>query len=64
MGIKPIGIYPGSSWGESGKKSLHWSDFMSNESARVNVTISREVLNTEWYGTTRQTQAVINQLLK
>ena len=51
VGIKPIKIYPGSPW-ENGY----------NE--RVNGTLRREVLNAEWFATTRQAQAVINQWLK
>ena len=51
VGIKPIRIYPGSPW-ENGY----------NE--RFNGTLRREVLNAEWFGTTRQAQTVINQWLK
>jgi len=50
-GIKPIRIYPGSPW-ENGY----------NE--RFNGTLRREVLNAEWFATTRQAQTVINQWLK
>ena len=51
VGIKPIRIYPGSPW-ENGY----------NE--RFNGTLRREVLNAEWFSTTRQAQTVINQWLK
>jgi putative transposase len=51
VGIKPIRIYPGSLW-ENGY----------NE--RFNGTLRREVLNAEWFGTTREAQTVINQWLK
>jgi transposase InsO family protein len=51
VGIKQIRIFPGSPW-ENGY----------NE--RFNGTLRREVLNTEWFGTTRQAQTVINQWLK
>jgi transposase InsO family protein len=51
VSIKPIQIYPGSPW-ENGY----------NE--RFNGTLRREVLNAEWFGTTRQAQTVINQWLK
>ena len=51
VGIKPINIYPGSPW-ENGY----------NE--RFNGTLRREVLNAEWFATTRQAQTVINQWLK
>jgi putative transposase len=51
VGIKPMRIYPGSPW-ENGY----------NE--RFNGTLRRELLNAEWFGTTRQAQTVINQLLK
>jgi putative transposase len=51
VGIKPIRIFPGSPW-ENGY----------NE--RFNGTLRREVLNAEWFGTTRQAQTVINQWLK
>jgi putative transposase len=51
VSIKPIQIYPGSPW-ENGY----------NE--RFNETLRREVLNAEWFGTTRQAQTVINQWLK
>jgi putative transposase len=49
-GIQPIQIFPGSPW-ENGY----------NE--RFNGTLRREVLNTEWFATTRQAQAAINQWL-
>ena len=51
VGIKPINIYPGSPW-ENGY----------NE--RFNGTLRREVLNAEWFATTRQAQTVINQWLR
>ena len=51
VGIKPIRIYPSSPW-ENGY----------NE--RFNGTLRREVLNAEWFSTTRQAQTVINQWLK
>jgi transposase InsO family protein len=51
VGIKPIQIYPGSPW-ENGY----------NE--RFNGTLRREVLNAEWFITTKQAQMVINQWLK
>ena len=51
IGIKPIQIYPGSPW-ENGY----------NE--RFNGTLRREVLNAEWFHTTRQAQIVINTWLK
>ena len=51
VGIKPIRIYPGSPW-ENGY----------NE--RFNGTLRREVLNAEWFTTTKQAQVVINQWLR
>ncbi len=51
VGIKPIQIYPGSPW-ENGY----------NE--RFNGTLRREVLNTEWFLTTKQAQVVIDHWLK
>lgn len=51
VGIQPIRIFPGSPW-ENGY----------NE--RFNGTLRREVLNTEWFATTRQAQAAINQWLR
>ena len=51
VGINPIQIYPGSPW-ENGY----------NE--RFNGTLRREVLNAEWFATTKQAQTVINQWLK
>jgi len=51
VGIKPIHIYPGSPW-ENGY----------NE--RFNGTLRREVLNAEWFQTTKQAQIVISQWLK
>lgn len=51
VGIKPIKIYPGSPW-ENGY----------NE--RFNGTLRHEVLNAEWFTTTKQAQTVINQWLK
>lgn len=51
IGIMPIRIYPGSPW-EKGY----------NE--RFNGTLRREVLNAEWFTTTRQAQTIINQWLR
>jgi len=51
VGIKPIRIYPGSPW-ENGY----------NE--RFNGILRREVLNAEWFTTTKQAQIVINQWLR
>ena len=50
-GVKPIQIYPGSPW-ENGY----------NE--RFNGTLRNEVLNAEWFSTTKQAQIVINQWLR
>ncbi len=51
VGIEPMQIYPGSPW-ENGY----------NE--RVNGTLRREVLNAEWFHTTKQAQVAINIWLK
>ncbi len=51
VGIMPIQIYPGSPW-ENGY----------NE--RFNGTLRREVLNAEWFHTTKQAQIVINTWLR
>ena len=51
VGIRPMRILPGSPW-ENGY----------NE--RFNGTLRSEVLNTEWFATTRQAQIVINQWLR
>ena len=51
VGIKPIQIYPGSPW-ENGYN------------ARFNGTLRHEVLNAEWFATTKQAQIVINTWLK
>ena len=51
VGITPIQIYPGSPW-ENGY----------NE--RFNGTLRREILNAEWFATTRQAQTIINQWLR
>ena len=51
IGIQPIRIYPGSPW-ENGY----------NE--RFNGTLRREVLNAEWFASTRQAQVVINLWLR
>jgi len=51
VGISPIQIHPGSPW-ENGY----------NE--RFNGTLRKEVLNAEWFTTTKQAQTVINQWLK
>ena len=48
IGIKPIQIYPGSPWGNG-----------YNE--RFNGTLRHEILNAEWFSTTKQAQIVINQ---
>lgn len=47
VGVKPIRIYPGSPW-ENGY----------NE--RFNGTLRREVLNAEWFATTKQAQIAVN----
>jgi putative transposase len=51
IGIKPMQIYPGSPW-ENGY----------NE--RFNGTLRKEVLNAEWFHTTRQAQVAINVWLR
>ena len=51
VGINPIQIYPGSPW-ENGY----------NE--RFNGTLRREVLNAEWFHSTRQAQVAINVWLR
>ena len=51
VGIKPIRLYPGSPW-ENGY----------NE--RFNGTLRREILDAEWFMTTKQTQTAINVWLK
>jgi transposase InsO family protein len=51
VGIKPIQIYPGSPW-ENGY----------NE--RFNGILRQELLNAEWFHSTRQAQAAINAWLK
>jgi transposase InsO family protein len=51
VGIKPIRIYPGSPW-ENGY----------NE--RFNGTLRQEVLNAEWFHSTRQAQTAINTWLR
>jgi transposase InsO family protein len=48
VGITPIQIYPGSPW-ENGYDE------------RSNGTLRREILNAEWFATTRQAQTAINQ---
>lgn len=51
VGVEPIRIYPGSPW-ENGY----------NE--RFNGTLRREVLNAEWFATTRQAQIVIDAWMR
>jgi putative transposase len=51
VGIQPIRIYPGSPWANG-----------YNE--RFNGALRREVLNAEWFATTRQAQVVINTWLR
>ena len=51
VGIRPIQISPGSPW-ENGY----------NE--RFNGTLRKEILNAEWFSTTKQAQIVINQWLR
>ena len=51
VGVKPIRIYPGSPW-ENGY----------NE--RFNGTLRREVLNAEWFATTKEAQIVIDCWIK
>ena len=51
VGVKPIRIYPGSPW-ENGY----------NE--RFNGTLRQEVLNAEWFATTRQAQIIIDLWLR
>jgi transposase InsO family protein len=48
LGKTPMQIYPGSPW-ENGYDE------------HSNGTLRREVLNAEWFATTRQAQAVINR---
>ena len=49
--MKPMQIYPGSPWGNG-----------YNE--RFNGTLRKEVLNAEWFHTTRQAQGAINVWLR
>jgi len=51
VGIKPIRIYPGSPW-ENGYNQ------------RFNGPLRREILNAEWFVTTKQAQTAINAWLK
>jgi len=51
VGIQPIQIYPGSPW-------------VNGYNERFNGTLLREVLNAEWFATTRQAQVAINQWLR
>jgi putative transposase len=51
VGAKPIRIYPGSPW-ENGYN------------VRFNGTLRRDVLNAEWFLTTKQAQIVIYQWLR
>ncbi|MEP0943747.1 MAG: IS3 family transposase [Rhizobiaceae bacterium] len=51
VGIKPIRIYPG-------------SPLESGYNERFNGTLRREVLNAEWFTTTKQAQIVINRWLR
>ena len=51
VGITPVQIYPGSPWENS-----------YNE--RFNGTLRQEILNAEWFATTRQAQTAINQRLR
>lgn len=56
IGVRPIQIYPGSSWGES-----HIGSNGYNE--RFNGTLRREVLNAEWFATVEQAKTVIGKWL-
>ena len=51
VGIEPIRIYPGSPW-------------KNGYNERFNGTLRREVLNAEWFTTTRQAQVVIDTWLR
>ena len=51
VGIKPIRIYPVSPW-------------KNGYNERFNGTHRRELLNAEWFTTTKQAQIVINQWLR
>ena len=51
VGIKPMQIYPGSPWENGYNKCF-------------NGTLRKEVLNAEWFHTTRQAQVVINVWLR
>ncbi|MEM9592401.1 MAG: integrase core domain-containing protein, partial [Pseudomonadota bacterium] len=51
IGVQPLRIYPGSPW-EKGYTE------------RFNGTLRREVLDAEWFTTTKQAQVVINGWLK
>jgi transposase InsO family protein len=51
VGIEPIHIYPGSSW-------------VNGYNERFNGTLRKEILNANWFRTTRQAQATINRWIK
>lgn len=55
IGIEPIRIYPGSPW-ENGYSER----FNRLPRTRSGGTLRAELLNAEWFATTRQAQTVIN----
>ncbi|QMU59821.1 MAG: transposase [Boseongicola sp.] len=64
VGIKPIHIYSGSPHSSFALKRLQGSAWENGYNERFNGTLRREVLNAEWFATTKQAQIVINHWLR
>ena len=64
VGIKPIRICPGSPLSANACIRLPGSAWENGYNERFNGTLRREVLNAEWFTTTKQAQTVIDYWLK
>ncbi|MEL6218762.1 MAG: transposase, partial [Pseudomonadota bacterium] len=59
VGIEPIRILPGSPWENHASRAP-----LRDDNERFNGTLRRELLDAEWFVTTRQAQTVINIWLR
>ena len=64
IGVRPIRIYPGSPLSWFANKPLPGSAWENGYNERFNGTLRHEVLNTEWFSTTKQAQIIINHWLR
>ncbi len=64
VGVKPIRIYPGSPLSANACIRLPGRAWDIGYNERFSGTLRREVLNAEWFTTTKQAQVVINCWIK